>query len=105
MSFIPIVPVMEKVTNKAVDYVPLIGPAFRYAKTAKKITNFSSPVKATTYTAGLLIEICGGKFAKYSAQCAVWATTTAAGLATGNPVLIGVGMEVGSQILEDFYDV
>jgi len=44
----------------------------------------------------MLLEICGGKYAKYSALCAVWATTTTAGLVTGNPALIAVGLEAGT---------
>ena len=81
----------------------MIGPGLKYVKTAQKVTKFASPVKATTYTAGMLLELCGGKFAKYSALCAVWATTSVAGLATGNPALIALSLEAGNEILEDFY--
>ena len=101
MAFIG--PVVNKVVEKSVDFVPVIGPGLKYVKTAKKVTKFANPVKATTYTAGMLLEICGGKYAKYSALCAVWATTTTAGLVTGNPALIAVGLEAGNEILEDFY--
>ena len=101
MAFIG--PVVNKVVEKSVDFVPVIDPGLKYVKTAKKVTKFANPVKATTYTAGMLLEICGGKYAKYSALCAVWATTTTAGLVTGNPALIAVGLEAGNKILEDFY--
>ena len=101
MAFIG--PVVNKVVGKSVDFVPIIGPGLKYVKTAKKVTKFGNPVKATTYTAGMLLEICGGKYAKYSALCAVWATTTTVGLVTGNPALIAVGLEAGNEILEDFY--
>lgn len=40
----------------------------------------------------MLLEICGGKYAKYTALCAVCATTTA-GIVSGNPALIAVGLE------------
>ena len=103
MGFAPIGPVVDKVIEKSVEFVPVIGPGLKYVKTAKKVTKFTNPVKATTYTAGMLLEICGGKYAKYSALCAVWATTTCAGLVTGNPALIAVGLEAGHEILEDFY--
>ena len=103
MAFAPLKPVVDKVIDRGVEYVPVIGPGLRYVKTAKKVTKFSNPVKATTYTAGMLLEICGGKNAKYSVLCAVWATTTTVGLVTGNPALIGVGIEAGNEILEDFY--
>ena len=103
MAFVPIGPVVDKVITKSVDFVPVIGPGLKYIKTAKKITKFSNPVRATTYTAGMLLEICGGKYTKYSALCAVWATTTALGVVTGNPALIAVGLEAGNEILDDFY--
>ena len=103
MAFAPIRPVVDKVVEKSVEFVPVIGPGLKYVKTAKKVTKFTNPVRATTYTAGMLLEICGGKYAKYSALCAVWATTTTAGLVTGNPALIAVGLEAGNEILEDFY--
>ena len=92
MAFAPIGPVVNKVIEKSV------GPGLKYVKTAKKVTKFSNPVKA-----GMLLEICGGKYAKYSVLCAVWATTTTAGLVSGNPALIAVGLEAGNEILEDFY--
>lgn len=103
MAFAPIGPVVDKVVGKSVELVPVIGPGLKSIKTAKKVTKFSNPVKATTYTAGMLLEVCGGKYAKYSVLCAVWATSTTAGLATGNPALIAVGLEAGNEILEDFY--
>ena len=103
MAFAPIRPVVEKVIDKSVDFVPIIGPGLKYAKTAKKITKFSNPVRATTYTAGLLLEICGGKYAKYSVLCAVWATTTTVGLVSANPALVAIGLEAGNEILDDFY--
>jgi hypothetical protein len=103
MAFAPIKPVVSKVLEKSVDFVPIIGPGVKYVKTAKKVTKFTNPVRATTYTAGMLLEICGGKTAKYSALCAVWATSFAAGVITGNPALIAVSLEAGNEILDDFY--
>ena len=103
MAFAPLGPVVDKVVEKSVEFVPVIGPGLKYVKTSKKVTKFSNPVKATTYTAGILLELCGGKYVKYSVLCGVWATTTTAGLVSGNPALITVGLEAGNEILEDFY--
>lgn len=103
MAFAPLGPVVDKVVNKSVEMVPLIGPGLKYVKTAKRVTKFSNSVKATTYTASMLLEICWGKYAKYSVLCAVWATTTTSGLISGNPALIAVGLEAGNEILKDFY--
>ena len=104
MAFMPIGPMVDKVIEKGVEFVPVLGPGLKYLKTAKKVTKFTNPVKATTYTAGMLLEICGGKYAKYSGLCAVWATTTTTGLITANPALIAVGLDVGKEILDDFYN-
>ena len=103
MAFAPLGPVVDKVIDKSVEFVPVIGPGLKYIKTAKKVPKFSNPAKATTYTAGMLLEICGGKYAKYSVLCAVWATTTTTGLVSGNPALIAIGLEAGNEILDDFY--
>ena len=48
-------PVVDKVIEKSVEFVPVIGPGLKYIKTAKKVTKFANPVKATTYTAGMLL--------------------------------------------------
>ena len=76
MAFAPIGPVVDKIVTKSVEFVPVIGPGLKYIKTAKKVTKFTNPVKATTYTAGIV---------------------------TGNPALLAVGLEAGNEILEDFY--
>ena len=84
--------------------MPVIVPGLKYVKTAKKVTKFANPVKAITYTAGMLLELCGGKYVKYTALCIVWISSTTVGIAAGNPALIAVGLEAGNEILEDFYD-
>ena len=40
MAFAPLTPVVEKVVNKSVEFVPVIGPGLKYIKTAKKVTKF-----------------------------------------------------------------
>ena len=76
MAFAPIGPVVDKVIEKSVEFVSVIGPGLKYVKTAKKVTKFSNLIKATTYTAGLV---------------------------SGNTALIAVNLEAGNEILEDFY--
>ena len=80
MAFVE--PVLNKVIEKGIEFVPIMGPGLKYVKTATKVTKFTNPVKATTYTAGMLLEICGGKYAKYSGLCALWAASSTAGLLT-----------------------
>ena len=101
-KFAPLGSIVAKVLKKGLDLVLIMGPGLRYIKTAKKVTKFSNSIKATTSTAGMLLEVCGGKYTKYSVLCTIWAITTAVGLVSGNPTLIAVGLEVGNEILEDF---
>ena len=103
MAFSPIGSLVKKVLEKTVGFVPVIGPGLTYTKTVQKVTKFTNPVQATTYTVGMLLDICGGKVVKYYVLCTIWVTTTTAGVATGNPVLIALGLEAGNEILEDFY--
>jgi len=104
MAFLgPVGPIVDKLVEKGSDFIPIIGPGLRYVRTAQNVTKFANPIRATTYTSGLLLEICGGKTAKYSVLCSVWATSTILGVATSNPALLAVGMEAGNEILEDFY--
>jgi len=103
MAFTPLGPVVEKVITKGVELVPIIGPGLKYVKTAKKVTKFTNPIKATTYTAGMLLELCGGKYLKYSVLCGVWATSTTAGILTSNPALMALGLEAGNEIYFSFF--
>ena len=76
MAFAPIGHVVNKVAEKSVELLPVVGPGLKYIKTAKKVTKFTNPV---------------------------WATSAAAGIVTGNPAFIAVSIEAGQELLEDFY--
>lgn len=56
MGFAPIGPVVNKVIEKSVEFVPVTGPGLKYVKTAKKVTKCTNPVKSTTYTASMLLD-------------------------------------------------
>ena len=71
MKFASIKSAFDKVIEKSVEFVPVIGPGLKYIKTAKKVTKFTNFVRTTTYTAGMLLEICSEKYVKYTALCAV----------------------------------
>ena len=69
MSFVRFV--VNKVIEKSVKFIPVIGPGLKYVKTTNKVTKFANFVKTTTYKAGILLEMCGGKYLKYFSLCAV----------------------------------
>ena len=66
MSFTPITLIVNKTIQKSFEFILIINQSLRYVKTAKKVTKFTDPVKVTTYTASMLIELHGEKYAKYT---------------------------------------
>ena len=92
-----------KVAEKSVEFIFVIGPGLRYIKTAKKVTKFINPVKATTYTARMSLKTCDGKQVKYTVLCSAWATSTTIDLVTGSSALVVVRLEAGNKIIKYFY--
>ena len=58
MTFAPIGPVVDRVIEKSVEFVPVIGPGLKYVKTAKKVTKFANPVKGWHATRNMWWEVC-----------------------------------------------
>lgn len=94
-------PFVDKVVEKGGEYVPIVGPAFKYGRKAIKVTKMSNPVTATTRSVGYLVSACTGPVVKYPALCTLWLTTGAIGITTGNPGFIAASLEFASMILEE----
>ena len=71
MGFTVIGSIINKVAEKNVEFVFVIGLNSKYIKTAKRITKFSNLIQANIYTAEMLLKISGRKYAKYSPFCSV----------------------------------
>jgi hypothetical protein len=100
MAFLPR-SLVDKTMSVATEYVPIVGPAFKYSRKAMKVTKMTDPVKASTRAVGYLVSACTGPIIKYPALCAMWAASGAVGITTGNPVLIAVSLEFAEMILEE----
>ena len=59
MSFIPH-SLVDKAVSVGTEYVPIVGPAYKYSRKAIKITKIANPVKASTRAVGYLVSACSG---------------------------------------------
>lgn len=96
-----VVTITSKVGGKAIDYLPIAGPTLKYIKKAKKVTNLSDPVSATSRGIGVMFDYCFGPVGAKSVECVLWLGLSVAGGLTCNPILIAAGAEFGDIILED----
>lgn len=101
MGFIP-TSLINKVAEKSLNYIPLVGPVVKFTKKAKNITDFADPIRATTRASGFLIEACTGPIIKMPIFCVLWASSGILGVATGNPALIAYSIGFADIILEEF---
>lgn len=94
-------PFVEKCLEKGGEFVPILGPAVKYTRKAITVAKIADPVTASTRSVGYLVSACTGPVIKYPVLCLLWATTGAAGLASGNPALVGASLEFATMILEE----
>ena len=90
-----------KITTKAGEFLPIVGPTLTYTKKAQKMTDLANPVSATSRGVGMMFEYCFGKAAKISTECVLWFSLSVAGGVTANPVLIAAGAQFGEMIVDD----
>jgi hypothetical protein len=99
--FIPIMPFVNKVASFSQEYIPVVGPFYKYTKRAIKVTEIANPVTAVSRATGYLVMACSGPIIKYPALCAIWAGSSIIGWSTGNPIFISISFEFASMILEE----
>jgi hypothetical protein len=95
---------VAKLGTKAAEFVPFIGPGVEYVKKAQKLTDISDPVTASSRGVGMIFKSCFGKTAVVSVECALWLGFSVAGGITANPVLIGLGAQMGNLIVDELID-
>ena len=93
-----------KIESKAVKFIPVTGPALEYTKKAKKITEISDPVTASSRGIGVMFNYCFGKAGAMTTECILWLALSGIGGVTGNPVLIGAGVQFGNMVLDELID-
>lgn len=92
---------LVKITTKAGEFLPMIGPTLSYTKKAQKMTDLVNPVSAGSRGIGMMFEYCFGKAAKVSAECVLWFGLSVAGGVTDNPALIAAGAQFGEMVVDD----
>lgn len=58
-----------KLTSKAAEFIPIIGPSLEFTKKAKKVTEMTDPVSASSRGIGILFNYCFGKAGAVSIKC------------------------------------
>jgi len=90
-----------KIATKGVEFIPILGPGVEYVKKAQKLTDMSDPVTASSRGIGMIFKSCFGKTLVLSAECTLWLGLSIAGGVTANPVLIGLGAQMGNLVVDD----
>ena len=99
-----LITVASKVGGKAAEFLPVLGPAVKYTKKAKQVTQLTDSVSASSRGIGVMFDFCFGKAGTMSAECLLWLSLSTAGGLTGNPLLIAAGAEFGIMLLEEITD-
>ena len=60
---------LVKVGTKAAEFIPVLGSTLVYTKKAKKITEMTDPVSASSRGVGMLFKYCFGKAGAVSIEC------------------------------------
>jgi len=90
-----------KIGSKAAEFVPILGPTLEFTKKAKKVTELTDPVSASSRGIGVLFNYCFGKAGAVSIECILWLGFSTAGGATCNPTLIAVGAQFGNMVIDE----
>lgn len=85
---------VAKIGTKAAEFAPFIGPGVEYVKKAQKFTDIADPVTASSCGIEMIFKSCFGKTAVVSV----------AGGMTADPVLIGLGAQMGNIIVDKLID-
>ena len=93
-----------KVGSKAIEWVPIAGPAFKYTKKMEKFTGIADPVTAGSRGIGIIFNHCFGKLGALSLECVIWVSFSIAGGLFANPTLIATGAEFGNILLDEIFD-
>ena len=95
---------LVKIGTKAIEFVPVFGPTIEFTKKAKKVTEMTNPISASSRGIGIAFNYCFGKAGAVSLECALWLGLSVAGGVTGNPGLIAAGAQFASMIMDEILD-
>lgn len=95
---------LVKIGSKTTEFLPIVGPTLEYTKKAKKLTQISDPVSATSRGIGTLFNYCFGKAGALSIECVLWSGLLAVGGVIANPVSIAAGAQFGNMVVDEIFD-
>lgn len=52
---------LVKIGSKAAEFIPVLGPTLDFSKKAKKVTEMTDPISASSRGVGILFNYCFGK--------------------------------------------
>ena len=95
---------LVKIGTKAAEWIPILGPTLDFTKKAKKVTEMTDPVSASSRGVGIVFNYCFGKAATVSIECALWFGLSVAGGLTGNFTLIAAGAQFGNMVMDEILE-
>ena len=78
---------MVKIGSKAAEFIPVLGPTLDFTKKAKKVTEITDPIGASSRGVGIIFNYCFGKAGAVSIECTLWFGLSITGGLTDNPAL------------------
>jgi len=95
---------LVKIASKGAEFIPVLGPTLDFTKKAKKVTEMTDPISASSRGVGILFNYCFGKAGAVSIECALWFGFSVAGGITCNPALIAAGAQFGNMVMDEIID-
>ena len=86
------------------EFIPVSEPTLEFSKKAKKVTELTDPISASSRGVGILFNYCFGKAGAVSVECALWFGLSVTGGMTGNPALIAAGAQFGNMVIDEILD-
>ena len=68
-----------KIGTKLVEFIPVIGPTLEFSKKARKVTELTDPVFASSKGIGMIFGYCFGKTGAVSIECVLWLSLSVTG--------------------------
>ena len=95
---------IAKLSSKALEFLPVVGPTLEFGKKAAKATEMTDPVSASSRGIGMTFNFYFGKTAAVSVECTLWLGLSVAGSLTGNPALIAASAQFGNMVIDEIID-
>ena len=87
--------------GKIIPLVPVLGQGYGFTKTAMKVYNSTSPVKAVIVATVSIIDDCAPPIIKYPVKCGVLLVQVGLAVSSGgNPWAVALAISSARQIID-----